>query len=221
MPDDIDAVRAEIANITWFHRIDLGNGIITPGIDQTAVKLDGIRLPLSLAGKSVLDIGALDGAFSFEAERRGAARIVALDYQAWRNEGWVGKAGFDCAKRVLGSKIEEHVCRVEEADPKLLGSFDVVLFLGVLYHATDPLGYLAKVRSLCRGMAIIETYVDAVDYPRPACVFYPGSTLNGDPSNYFGPNPLAVKAMCREVGFSRIEAFPQYLPSRQAFHAYV
>lgn len=169
----------------------------------------------------MLDIGALYGAFSFEAERRGAARVVALDYPAWRKDGWTGKAGFDFAKRVLGSKISESFCRLEDADPNVLGTFDIVLFLGVLYHATDPLGYLAKVRSLCCGMAIIETHVDAIDYPRPACVFYPGATLNGDPSNYFGPNPQAVEAMCLEVGFSRVETFAQHLPSRQAFHAYV
>ena len=134
-------MRALVDSIVWFHRIDLGAGIITPGIDQTAIKLAGIRLPDSLAGKSVLDIGALDGAFSFEAERRGSARVVALDYPAWRKDGWTGKAGFDFAKRVLGSKISESFCRLEDADANVLGTFDNVLFLGVLYHATDPLRY--------------------------------------------------------------------------------
>jgi tRNA (mo5U34)-methyltransferase len=229
MPNDnIDAIRAAVARIRWFHTIDLRNGIITPGIDPTPDKLAASGMPASLAGKSVLDIGANDGFFSFEAERRGATRVVALDYFAWCEQSPAySKPGFDLAKWVLGSTVEEHLGRLEDVDSSVLGTFDLVLYLGVLYHATDPLGQLAKVRSLCREMAIIETHVDALDYPRPACVFYPGATLNGDSTNYFGPNPQAVEAMCKEVGFSRVEAVPQFDgyarffgQSRQVFHAY-
>jgi tRNA (mo5U34)-methyltransferase len=113
------------------------------------------------------------------------------------------------------------MAREEDLDAATLGTFDLVLFLGVLYHAPDPLGYLAKVRALCRNMAIIETHVDALDYPRPALVFYPGNTLNNDPTNFFGPNALAVETMLKEVGFASVEAFPQWSASRQTFHAYV
>jgi tRNA (mo5U34)-methyltransferase len=216
--DDVQAIRNAIMARAWFHTIDLGNGIITPGIDASAQKLAGIHMPESCARMTVLDIGALDGFFSFEAERRGAEKVVASDHFCWSGQG---KGGFDLAKQILCSAVQEHVARVEDLDAATLGTFDLVLFLGVLYHAPDPLGYLAKVRSLCRNMAIIETHVDALEYLRPALVFYPSATLNNDPTNFFGPNPLAVEAMLKEVGFSSIETFPQWAPSRQSFHAYV
>jgi len=218
---DIEIIRSEVAARGWFHKIDLGNGIITPGIDASAEKLAGIKMPESCAGLSVLDIGAFDGFFSFEAERRGAEKVIASDHMCWSGLGSWDKGGFDLAKRILRSRVQEHMARVEDLDAAILGTFDLVLFLGVLYHAPDPLGYLAKVRALCRNMAIIETHVDALDYPRPALVFYPGNTLNNDPTNFFGPNALAVETMLKEVGFASVETFPQWSASRQTFHAYV
>jgi tRNA (mo5U34)-methyltransferase len=216
----VEQLRAAVMGREWFHKIELGNGITTPGFDASAQKLVGIRMPESCIGMSVLDIGALDGFFSFEAERRGAARVVACDHYCWSGTGRHDKGGFDLAKRALRSHVEEHFARVEDLDPAQIGTFDLVLFLGVLYHAPDPLGYLTKVRSLCHGTAIIETHVDALEVARPALVFYPGASLNNDPTNFFGPNPLAVEAMLKEVGFRSVEAFPQWAPSRQAFHAY-
>lgn len=60
-----------------------------------------------------------------------------------------------------------------------------VLFLGVLYHSPDPVGYLRRVRSVTREVAVIETVVDMLDVPVPALAFYQGRTmLNGDDSNY-------------------------------------
>jgi len=77
--DDIEALRREVASIKWYHNIDLGHGIVTPGIDNTPKKLGRLHFPERLDGKTVLDIGAWDGFFSFEAERRGAARVLATD----------------------------------------------------------------------------------------------------------------------------------------------
>jgi hypothetical protein len=71
---DPDQIRDAIREVTWYHQIDLGSGIITPGTDNTLARLAMIGLPEDLRGRTVLDIGAWDGAFSFEAERRGADR---------------------------------------------------------------------------------------------------------------------------------------------------
>ena len=89
--------------IRWYHTIDLGGGVVTKGIDETPVRLARLDLPASLAGLSVLDIGAWDGFFSFEAERRGAARVLAADYYSWHGDGWGSKAGFELARRTFGS----------------------------------------------------------------------------------------------------------------------
>jgi hypothetical protein len=87
------------------------------------------------------------------------------------------------------------------------GTFDVVLFLGVLYHAPDPLGYLKRVRSVTGGVAIIETVVDLLDVPVPAAAYYANASLNNDGSNHFGPNPMAVEGLLVDAGFGRVVAF--------------
>ena len=75
-------LRFRMEALRWYHTIDLGRGIITQGVDDTPLRLARLDLPSSLEGRSVLDIGAWDGFFSFEAERRGASRVVAVDYYA-------------------------------------------------------------------------------------------------------------------------------------------
>lgn len=207
----------------WFHRIDLGNGIVTPGVDNSELKLNALGIPTDLTGKSVIDIGAWDGFFSFACERRGAATVVAANSYCWTQKETVfNKGGFELARQALSSNVHDVTVRVEELDPANIGRFDYVLFLGVLYHAPDPLGYLAKVRSVCNGTAIIETHVDALEIDRPALIFYPGATLNNDPSNFFGPNEAAVIALCKEVGFASVEVVNRHwLPNRMVFHAHI
>ena len=139
----------ELATIPWFHRIDLGGGVITPGSDDTATKLAQIRLPEDLTGKSVLDVGAWDGYFSFEAERRGASRVVALDGGVW-TVPQIGRRGFDYARRALGSKVEAVQMEVLEMGPERPGVFDLVLFLGVLYHLPNPLAGIYQAASCTR-----------------------------------------------------------------------
>ena len=74
---DAADLRARADAHRWYHTIDLGGGIVTRGVDNSPERLARLGLPVSLAGKTVLDVGAWDGFFSFEAERRGAARVVA------------------------------------------------------------------------------------------------------------------------------------------------
>jgi len=202
MPDG--DLPSRVAGVRWYHTIDLGEGIVTPGIDDTPFRLARLDLPASLAGRSVLDIGAWDGFFSFEAERRGASRVVATDSYSWHGPGWGTKAGFRLARQVLGSKVEDVDIDVMELSPQRVGIFDVVLFLGVLYHLPHPLLALERVASVTRGLLVLETVVDLVGFRRPAAAFYPGRQLNDDPTNWWGPNAAAVQAMLRTVGFTSV-----------------
>ena len=200
-----DEIREAIGGVTWYHQIDLGNGIVTPGSDSTLERIALIGLPDDLSGRTVLDIGAWDGAFSFEAERRGAARVVAVDSFCWHGEGWGTKDGFECARQVLGSRVEDREVEVLDLSPDTVGVFDLVLFLGVLYHLKHPLLALERVSSVCREQLILWTQVDMLDTERPAAAFYPGTELNDDPTNWWGPNPAAVIGMLTTAGFSRAE----------------
>ena len=97
-------LRQRVGKIRWYHRIDLGDGIVTPGVDPSPRKLERLRLPADLGGKTVLDVGAWDGFFSFEAERRGASRVLATDSYAWSGVDWGTKQGFELARARLGSR---------------------------------------------------------------------------------------------------------------------
>lgn len=196
---------SQVAALRWYHTIDLGHGVVTRGIDDTPLRLARLDLPPSLAGQTVLDIGAWDGFFSFEAERRGAARVVASDYYSWHGGGWGSKRGFELARRTLGSKVEDVDIDVMDLSPERVGTFDVVFFLGVLYHLRHPLLALERVASVTRKLLILETVVDMVGIDRPAAAFYPGRELNGDPTNWWAPNVPGLHGMLQDVGFSHVK----------------
>ena len=204
---DVDELRKEVAKIKWWHKIDLGHGIITPGVDDSPAKLMTLGLPEDLRGITVLDIGAWDGFFSFEAERRGASRVLATDSFCWSGEGWGWgtKAGFDLARKALKSKVEDKEIDVLDLSPDKIGVFDLVLFLGVLYHMRHPLLALERVASVTEKQLILETHVDMLLCKKPAVAFYPEAELNNDPTNWFGPNAAAVEAMIKSVGFRKIK----------------
>jgi tRNA (mo5U34)-methyltransferase len=223
------------------HSLNLGHGVVTPGV-RSSLHLreawDSIGLP-DLRGKSVLDIGAWDGWFSFEAERHGAARVVALDRYVWAldweakrryrrecaekglapepytqrpelfdYEGLPGKYGFDLAHRIYKSDVEVVVADLMTADLDLLGTFDIVLYLGGLYHMEDPLTALRRVRRLTKELAIVETAGVVVPgrEETPLFRFYPpDDKLSGDPSNFWAPNLAGLEGICAAAGFGRIE----------------
>jgi tRNA (mo5U34)-methyltransferase len=207
---DPERLRDEVAAIQWWHPLDLGHGVVTPGADvHIRARLAEIQMPQDLTGQSVLDIGAWDGFFSFEAERRGAQRVLATDSFCWDGGGWGTKKGFDLARRALDSRVEDKWIEVLDLSPDTVGIFDVVLFLGILYHMKHPLLTLERVASVTRKQLIMQTQVDMLGIGRPAIAFYPGNELNGDPTNWSGPNPAAVIAMLHTVGFDRVDIIHQ------------
>lgn len=199
------SLQDELKNIRWFHRIDLGNGVVTPGVDDTAAKLQRVQLPARLDGRSLLDVGAWDGFFAFEAERRGAARVVALDSYSWDGGGWGTKAGFDLAHRHLNSSVQTLCLEIDEISPQTTGVFDDVLFLGVLYHLPDPLAALRAIAQVTRDRLILETVVGLLHVRSPAMAFFAATQLNNDPTNWWAPNVSGLIAMLQSVGFSGIE----------------
>jgi tRNA (mo5U34)-methyltransferase len=199
--------------IQWWHQIELPGGHLTPGRDRSAAKLAALKLP-SLQGKTVLDVGAWDGYFSFAAERLGAARVVALDTYAWRKPG--GKDGFQHARAALGSQVEDVEVEVLDISPETVGRFDVVMFLGVLYHMRHPLLALERVAEVARELVVVETLGDFGFLPAPAAAFYPGSFLD-DQTNWWGPNRAALVGMLRSAGCTHVEAHATKRLTRELF----
>jgi tRNA (mo5U34)-methyltransferase len=235
-------LRAKVAAIPyWCHSIDLGCGVTTPGIktsEHLVKELAALRLP-DVRGKTVLDIGAWDGFYSFAAEERGAARVVACDhfvwaldrdaknrYKAectrqglppqgfdrvpslWRFEELPGKRGFDLAHAARQSRVEPLVADYMTLSVDAVGQFDIVLYLGVLYHMENPLAALRRVRELTREVAIIETEAVAIGgfERRPMAEFFPPKAkLSDDPTNFWAPTAPALLGLCETAGFTRVE----------------
>jgi hypothetical protein len=146
-PADSDADR-----LPWFHSIDLGNGVVTKGqkpFESIRHNAD-LAFKDGVAGKTVLDIGAWDGAFSFEAERRGAARVLATDHYCWGGAGWGRKASFDFAKQALGSKVEARIIDLPDISVETVRQFDVVLFMGSHRSRANVWSWRPKRRSTMR-----------------------------------------------------------------------
>jgi tRNA (mo5U34)-methyltransferase len=212
-----DDLRRRAEAITWFHTMDLGKGVRTKGIYDPSRTLPRLRLPARLTGQRVLDVGAWDGFYSFEMERRGA-EVVATDDYSWGGGGWGTKAGFDLAHRAFGSKVRSVQIDPLDLSPAAVGGrFDIVLLLGVLYHLRDPLAVLERVASVTGGLLVLETEVAMLLTRRPAAEFFPGTELNDDPTNWWAPNIPAMTGMLRAVGFRSVEvAWRRPLPLRVA-----
>ena len=187
----------------WFHSHVFPDGGAVRGEKPIEVlrKEADVVFRHGVAGKSVLDIGAWDGWFSFEAERRGAARVLATDHFCWSGPGWGTKAGFDHAHARYGSRVESREMNVQDMSPASPGVFDTVLFLGVLYHLKDPLGGLERAASVARETLVVETETALDVLPWPLMRFYEGDELNGDPTNFWAPNRAGLAALLRSVGF--------------------
>lgn len=187
----------------WWHSIDLG-GVVTPGFKSPEL-LEGEWAQLGLedcAGRSVLDIGTWDGWFAFRSERAGASRVVALDHFVWR-ERPLGRAGFDLAHGALGSSVDAVDDDFMTMDLGALGTFDVVLFLGVLYHLRHPLLALERLRGVTAGSAFIESEAAVIGGLEglAACQFFETDECAGDPTNWWAPTAPALLGMCRAAGF--------------------
>lgn len=224
---DKDTLATRAGAVKWWHGgIELGHGIVTHGTTQPAVTLlPYLRLPADLSGKNVADICTWDGYMAFECERRGAAQVIAVDSFAWQHPGdpltggHTGRAGFELAHEARQSKVIPILMDVLDLSSTKLGTYDLVLWLGVFYHMRHPLLALEKVAALAHDLLIVETHIDMTQVDAPVMRFYPGAEINNDPTNWWGPNPACVCALLADVGFTHIEWAPS-VPGRAVFWAY-
>jgi tRNA (mo5U34)-methyltransferase len=209
----------------WFHNLRL-QGIETApdhflgNYPQVKYERFSDALPASLAGQTVLDIGCNAGFYSIEMKRRGAERVVGID----TDEHYLAQARF--AAQVLKVDVEFRRKSVWEI-ASLNEKFDLVIFMGVLYHLRYPLLALDLIhehvardmflfQSMQRGSRGIanvdpdydfhaELHFDAPGYPKMHFVEY---RYSHDETNWWVPNRACVEAMLRSSGFS-IESQPE------------
>jgi tRNA (mo5U34)-methyltransferase len=221
--EDIERRVAELGD--WFHNMDL-NGVRTAPWhflgDYPRVKWERFSeaIPADLRGRTVLDIGCNAGFYSIEMKRRGAERVVAID----SDPRYLAQARF--AADVLDVDIEFREMSVYQL-PLLAERFDVVLFMGVLYHLRYPLlaldilhehvtRDLLVFQSMLRGSAEVKPFAADYDfrdtahfedaaYPR---LHFVEQRYAGDPTNWWVPNRACAEAMLGAAGFS-VVAHPE------------
>lgn len=203
----------------WFHNLRLRGVETAPQHflgDYPRVKYERFRdaIPADLTGWTVLDVGCNAGFYSLEMKRRGAARVVAID----SDEHYLRQARF--AAEVLSAQIEFRQMSVW--DIGLLDErFDLVIFMGVLYHLRHPLLALDLIhehvaqnlllfQSLQRGSDEVAPVAEDYDFYEPAPFDEPGypklhfveHRYAHDETNWWAPNRACVEAMLRSAGFS-------------------
>lgn len=170
-----------VKGVTWYHTIELPNGVVTPGVYDHRPVVPHYGLPTVMAGMRALDVATADGFWAFELERRGAD-VVALDvpnlssfdFPPEMRDGLLSAGydrptgdGFRVAHQALGSQVERREMSIYDAGPEELGTFDLVHAGDLLLHLERPIAALRRIRSLVHGSALI---VDCFDPDLPAGV---------------------------------------------------
>lgn len=206
----------------WFHNLTIDGIETAPDHflgDYPSFKWRHFKevVPADLTGATVLDVGCNAGFYSFEMKRRGAARVVAID----SDPHYLAQARY--ASERLGLLIELHQMSVYDVG-RLGMKFDLVIFMGVLYHLRHPLlaldllrehavGDLLLFQSMQRGSTAAPTVatdyrfedVSPFDDPGFPTLYFIEHRYAGDPTNWFIPNKAAVEAMLRSAGFSILQ----------------
>ena len=233
-------LRAQVAAIPfWYHRIALPDGVITPGWAPLAP--ERYQIPKDLSGQRVLDVGAWDGYWTFEALARGAKEVHAIDdfsdslgeersvsRQKWKT--------FDLCRSALGYSEEQ--CRRTEmsiynVSPESIGIFDVVFFFGTLYHLRHPLLALDRLASVCAESIFVESALCAAfspyrglgrgyDQRQMVMEFYPDKQLGDNPTNWWAPTLDCLGHLVRASGFKDVKCWkltnaPEKIPHCRGF----
>jgi tRNA (mo5U34)-methyltransferase len=221
-----DQIRRRVEELgQWFHNLDLHGVQTAPDhflgdYPNTKWQRFANALPLDLSGQTVLDVGCNGGFYSIQMKLRGADRVVAVD----TNDAYLDQARF--AAEVSGVEIEFHHLSVYQL-AQLREKFDLVLFLGVLYHLRHPLLALdllhehavkdvLVIQSMLRGSEYVAEIERDYDFSEQQIFFDPAfpqmyfveQRFSGDPTNWWIPNRACLEAMLRSSGFE-ILAHPE------------
>lgn len=213
-----DELKAEVDLLPWYHRIELPGGIVTPG--WAPLDASFYKLPEDMTGMRVLDVGAWDGYWTFEALKRGADYLRAIDdfsntIHEGERRGW---KQFDLCKTALGyqhrcDRLEMSVYDVDKHHQR----YDVIFFFGVLYHLKHPLLALEKLHAVLKpgGLLCVESAIcdDYSPYRQGGngdtmvMEFYPEDQLGLNPTNWWAPTLRTLACMMRVSGFEQVTSW--------------
>jgi tRNA (mo5U34)-methyltransferase len=210
-----DSIAARIAAINWYHTIDVGHGVVTPGMFDHRAYMKHYPIPERLDGMRVLDVATYDGFWAFEFERRGAAEVLAIDLDTFGDldippavraamtpeqlQRKVG-AGFALASELRQSKVKRIVCSVYDLSPEKVGKVDFVFCGSLLLHLRDPLRALERIRSVTGAVGVfVETYNPGLPM---RCAEYKGGSQR---SVWWSWSLDCLHKIIEDAGYSRTE----------------
>ena len=215
-PASASDLRAEVARYPWYHTLDLGHGIATPGMFDHRPALGRYPLPEDLTGQRCLDVGTMDGFWAFEMERRGAASVTALDLEDPEELDWPASLRathgrdldetkaerFELVRRALGSNVERVLLSAYDLSPAI-GTFDFVFCGDLLLHLKDPITPVERIRSVCTGSAVIVNTIKRFRFNERR----PLAELDGiENFEWWVTNLEGLVRLVRAAGFARVEA---------------
>lgn len=226
IPDTLDPRAAFAAVPLWYHTLELGDGVVTPGWFDLRPVVESLPWP-DVEGKRCLDVGPWDGFFSFELERRGAAEVIALDIGDHSQWDWSAEAraqgpevlremagpevgaGFRAAREALGSRVERIESNVYDLSEATAGRFDVVVCGTLMLHLRDPVRALEAIRSVCDGHFMsceqIRLGLSLRQRKRPLAEFELGENCQ-----WWVPNQAGHHGLVASAGFDIEETRPIY-----------
>ncbi|MEO0478378.1 MAG: methyltransferase domain-containing protein [Planctomycetota bacterium] len=237
-PEEVEDLKRRVAEITsWYHAIDLGDGVETPGTFRMADYDKDYDFPESLKGVRVLDVGAANGYHCSVFDRLGADEVVALEMPRWESQDWTPRnrrlyeeksdeerkyiddavldAGFDLVVEELGCK---NVTRVRDViynlNPEEHGQFDIVFCGSMLMHVRDPVLGMHAMRSVCKpdGCILISVAMfESAKYGIPDDVPIARFAGEWDQCNWWQMSPAGLRQLLTACDFTRIEWENQFL----------
>lgn len=181
-----EELKKKIDSTFWWHPFKFRN------YQVKSVRSKKLEVLDSYKDLSVLDIGCLDGFYGFDAEDRGAKRVLMID--VWTTEG--NKVAFE----LLETNVEYKNMTLYDLD-KINEKFDVVLFMAVLYHLHSPFYGLQKVADKTKNLLILESKHTGNRDDPPILKFWKEVI----PDSYWIPSISCIQQMLETVGFKKIE----------------
>ncbi len=222
----------------WYHTIDLGDGLVTPGQYDFRSCMPAFHFPDDMRGMKVLDVGSATGFFAFECEKRGAqvvsvelpslqtwdvipeerARVlqVIADYHgaATLEEAYYRhlRGPFDFCHQQLGSSVRRCYSTIYKLSAEALGErdFDWVILGDILIHLMSPFEALKVVAPLCRGTLVVTADVMGVEESLPLACFFGKMSMATDARSWWGFNRKCITDMLERVGFDEVSVVGKY-----------
>lgn len=222
-------LRAAIDGHRWLQSLRLRPDLLTPGLKPEAqLQAEEAALfdPLNLKGAHLLEIGAGNGAFSFAALRRGAARVLATDHLAWTLPGADALSATRWAAHALGAGVETSPLDPRELNPRF-GSFHVVMGVASFDQMFNPIQALRGMRSVTERVLLLETAQGGLEDSRPRMMAQGAMLPIGGPDGawVFGwaPNPPLMTHLLTDLGFNRVlyRNHPTLGPARGLYAAFL